>query len=111
MYDWNIYIYNKYNKYIYNFKKQRKNGNLSIYSIYISIIQTGITCKKFYYKGPLKSVCLWSRAQLGTRYIQKGDLFLVTGPPIKFDSCFWILRKDEKRIKVNLYLDLEESQW
>ena len=59
----------------------------------------------------MKSVCLWSRAQLGTRYIQKGDLFLVTGPPIKFDSCFWILRKDEKRIKVNLYLDLEESQW
>ena len=33
-------------------------------------------------------------------------------PPqiVKFDSCFWILRKEKKGIKVNMYLNLQESQ-
>ena len=38
-----------------------------------------------------------------TRY-KKTETFLITSPPAcwKFDSCFWILRKNKKDIKADL---------
>ena len=51
--------------------------------------------------------------QSTTRYKQKAEIFLVTRPPTccKPDSCFWFLRKDKKRIKTNMQLNLQELQW
>ena len=42
--------------------------------------------------------------QRATRYKQKTEIFLVTRPP----TCFWFIRKDKKRIKANLYINLWE---
>ena len=61
-------------------------------------------------KSLLNSECLWKSA---TCYKQRGVLFLVTKPPAywKLDSCSWILWKDEKRIKANLYYNTLHKFW
>ena len=55
--------------------------------------KTGITVTKFFDKSIEIDMTL---KQSATRYKQKTETFLVTRPPRcwKFDSSFWILRKD-----------------
>ena len=43
---------------------------------------------------------------MATRYKQIGEIYLIN----RHHFCFWVLEKDEKRIKTNFYLELYESR-
>ena len=74
--------------------------------MYGIIIQTGTTCKE---------IPSWKSIEFGmalkysvTHYKQKTEIFLGTRPPTcrKPNSYFWFVRKNKKRIKENLQLNL-----
>ena len=53
----------------------------------------------------------WSRDKIVINKKKKYFSLPDHQPAEKFDSCFWILPKDENRMKINVYLDLTESQF
>ena len=72
-----------------------------------TIIQTGITCEKFFHKSLLNSAWLWSRTRLVINKKQKYfPLANHHNAEWKLDSWVWFVGKDKNRIKSNLWLNL-----